>query len=499
MGQKDKKKLSNTAISVTQDKDDANQPFLTVYVPTYQRPKLLNNCLYHLLDAKRSGIDCDIMVYDSSTDDLSRNVVDDFIKLHGKEVDVTYVHRDFENPVWKQCAAAQAARGQYFMYLADDDYIIIDNMKDALLKLKNEPQLVAYFATWQLWNDETGTIVCKTNDQGLNWITSAPRVYAMSDVLALADEVIIRAVCPEIFIMKTEVARPVMLDWRYPDEQIALFFLLRCLRFGSVYITNTPFYRYCDIRKSSLLSDDEKTQTHYGERLYKEAPFMTRFSREWFVAQSFREAGHDYIPDKAQHIILKSINFEYIQRLKGNGLCGVYQDEYQLAHRYLSTASSWNPAIYPKEELYALEHHYLLQYGLRTVETVVERTLDSKKIQLLGFVTTNKNLEGFLSGSSNGLRGDAVKDQTKDIQTTHRYFAGDLPPRVVKFVRIDKVHDLDQSTMTVVPLPAHRTALIEKYGFKPGMVIAIEDVVNTLRIIRERIDCNDLVSPNLEL
>lgn len=471
MKNKQSKKQGKKTISSVLKSSDA--PFLTICVPTYDRPKLLANCLNHVLSIIESGVDCEILVYDSSDNDLSTKVVEKFLDIVPDRSRIKYLHKDFGHIFWKLYAAANNASGRYFMYLADDDYLLVDNLKEALKKLTNEPELVAYFATWQLWNDETEQIVNKTNDQGLNWMTSEAKTYTINDVLALADEVVVRTVCPEIYIMRTDVARTIMMDWRSPDEQIALFFLMRALRIGSVYITNTPFYRYTDIRKTSLLDGKKDSQEHYGERLYKEAPFMTRFSREWFVAQAFREAGHDFIPEKIQQTIFKSINFEYIQRLKGNGLFGLQQKEFQLAHRYLSTASSWNPAVYPKQEVYALEQHYIVPYSLQTIENVIKNTRDDQKIQLFGFTDANNVVA---------------------------YFENKAGDPNISFTKTNKAKELTDNGIILVPIHQHRDALIEKHGINASNIVVLEDVMNTLRIIRERFVCGpEFVSADVEL
>lgn len=470
------KKTSKVGSSVKKNVNISSNevPTLTICLPTYDRPKLLENCLNHLLSvASTVGYRFEVLVYDSSPDERSKIVVEAFKKKITNEFEFVYLHRDFSHVLWKVYAAVNNASGKYFMYLADDDYLLPENLNLALQKLESEPQLSAYFATWQLWNDETGQIVNKTNDQGLNWMTSEARTYTINDVLALADEVVVRTVCPEIYIMRTDVARNIMMDWRSPDEQIAIFFLMRTLRFGSVHISNTPFYRYTDIRKTSLLDGQKDSQAHYGELLYKEAPFMTRFSREWFVAQAFREAGHDFIPEKIQQTIFKSINFEYIQRLKGNGLFGVHHKEYQLAHRYLSTAASWNPGIYPKQEIYALEQHYIVPYSLQTIENVIKNTRDVQKIQIFGFTDANHVVA---------------------------YFENKAGDPNISFTKTNKAKDLTDDSIILVPIHKHRNDLLEKHGISSSNVIVLEDVMNTLRIIRERFVCGpEFVSTDVEL
>jgi glycosyltransferase involved in cell wall biosynthesis len=449
-----------------------NKPQLSIYIPTYNRPKLLKNALSHILEVQKGGIDIELLIYDSSTNDDSREIVKEFYADHADKFETRYVHKNYEHVGWKIVEAYRDAAGEYVTYLGDDDYFNIENLKEALQKLKHQPQIHGWFATWQLWDDENKRIVNKTNEHGLNWMTSEPKTYGMDTVLLLANEVINRVVCPEIFIIKTETARKVMMDWRYPDEQLALFVLFRTLRFGKVHVTNTPFYRYCEVRQTALLDQDKDSQTHYGERLYKEAPFMTRFSREWFVSQAFREAGHDHIPLETQQAILQSVNFEYIQRLKGNGLAAaVRHKEYQLAHRYISTMASWNKDIYSKEELYHFEKVYLVAYALQTIEKQIDNIEENKNLQLFGF-------------------GD--NDVTQ-------YFKQNLGNPNVSATMIQDHKDLSNDSPILVPLPKHRKKLTEKYGFAENKVIALEDVMNTLRMIRDHISCENFTSSECSL
>ena len=456
-------KKKKTALNINKK----SKPQLSVYIPTYNRPKLLNNAINHILEVFEAGVDLELLIYDSSKDDRTKKVVDEFKKQHGAKFDIRYVHKNYEHIAWKIVEAYRDAKGEYVTYLGDDDYFNIDNLKEALKKLKMQPQIHGWFATWQLWNDENKKVVNKTNEHGLNWMTTESKTYGMDMVLQLANEVVTRVVCPEIFIIKTDTARKVMMDWRYPDEQMAIFIIFRTLRFGKVHVTNTPFYRYCEVRQKALLEDCKETQTHYGERLYKEAPFMTRFSREWFVSQAFREAGHDYIPEETQKAIFQSVNFEYIQRLKGNGIAAaVRHKEYQIAHRYISTMASWNKDVFKKEELYNFEKVYLVAYALQTIERQIDNIEDNKKIQVFGF-------------------GD--NDVTQ-------YFKQNLGNPKVKSEFKEDLKELSDDAPILVALPKQRKKLTEKYGFEEGKVIALEDVMNTLRMIREHISCEDFVS-----
>lgn len=448
-----------------------NKKQLTVYIPTHERPKLLNNALHHIKNVFDAGIDLELRIYDSSGDERSYEVVEEFKKTNNT-FPIYYKRKNYQHVLWKMVEACRDAEGQYITYLGDDDYFNIDHLKDALKKLKHQPQIHGWFATWQIWDDEKKEIVCKTNDQGLNWITSESRTYGMEDVVLLANEVVNRVVCPEIFILKTETARKIMIDWRYPDEQMALFVLLRTLRFGKIHLTNTPFYRYCEVRQKAFLEDDEQTQTHYGERLYKEAPFMTRFSREWFVSQAFREAGHDSIPEETQKAILQAINYEYIQRLKGNGItAAIRHQEYQIAHRYISNMASWNQDILSKEDLYQFEKGYLIAYALQTIEKQIEHIEEKKELNVLGFAENDVS----------------------------QYFKNEKRNSSIKTYLTQNYEDVLNDAPILVPLAKQRKKLIEKHSFKENKIIAFEDVMNTLRMIREHISCDEFVSKECQI
>lgn len=446
----------------TKNNTEVKKPFLTVYVPTYMRPKLMANCLNHLEDVYKAGVDLEVLVYDSSTNNETEAVVNTFLKNRKTDFPIDYIHKDYENALWKNVAAHTKAKGEYITYLADDDYLIIDNLKEALHTLKHNPQIHGWFATWQLWDDQNEQPVNHYNNQSLNWMTSENKTYGMENVIDLTKEVVMNGVCPEIFILKTDTGRKVMMDWRHPEEQTSLFVLFRTLRFGRIHLTNAPFYRFSQVRKNALLENDHESQTHFGERLYKEAPFMTRFSREWFVAQAFREAGHQSIPEDAQEMIFKALNFEYIQRLKANGqAAAIRHKEYQLAHRYLSTMAGWDEKILPKDELYKFERFYLVSYALQTIENQIEHVEDKKKIQIFGF-------------------------GNNDVKT---YFENKLGNQSIESIVVNTAEDLDNDAIILVPELIHRKKLLMKKGLPESKVIALEDVMNTLRMIPDPISC----------
>lgn len=454
------------------EKISPQKPFLSVYIPTHERPLLLENCLNHLLDVFNQGVSLEVLIYDSSSDGINHGVIDAFKEKVNDQFRVFYKQKQYDHIVWKTVDAFQDAQGTYVTYLADDDYFHIPNLKEALFTLKHNPSIQGWFATWQLWDDEQEKVVNQTNEHGLSWMTKEAKTYTMDTVLELAQEVIVQNVCPEIYIMKVETGRKILIDWRYPDEQIALFILFRTLRFGALHLTNTPFYKYCDVRKSKLLEGEKETHTHYGERLYKEAPFMTRFSREWFVSQAFREAGFDEIPEESKQKILTAIMHEYAHRLKGNGIAAAFvHNDMQHAHRFISTMASWNKALFPKEELYKFEMMYLVPYALQSIEKRIQHVEENQAIQVFGF------------GESDVLN----------------YFSSDMRQSNIQSTIVQDIKELKTDSIVLVPLPKHRKKLTQLHGFSESKVIALEDIMNTLRMIRDPLSADAFVMPGFKI
>lgn len=138
----------------------ARTPVVTIGIPTYRRASLLRRAIASAL--AQEGCDVDVLVFDNASGDETEEVCR---ALAAADPRIRF-HRHAENigAFANFAAVAKAARGEYFMWLGDDDWIDSDYVRTCLALLE-DPDVAA--AGGRCHNYQRGALVGRSKPMDL--------------------------------------------------------------------------------------------------------------------------------------------------------------------------------------------------------------------------------------------------------------------------------------------------------------------------------------------
>ena len=122
-------------------------PLVTIAIPTHERPQLLSRALESV--SHQSYPRLQVIVSDNASEgSASREVVEQF---KSRIAGIDYVRHDRPVPILTNYLGLRdRARGQYFMWLADDDEISPDYVSELTAMLESEPSAACATGHWVL-------------------------------------------------------------------------------------------------------------------------------------------------------------------------------------------------------------------------------------------------------------------------------------------------------------------------------------------------------------
>jgi glycosyltransferase involved in cell wall biosynthesis len=223
----------------------AARPLVTIALPTYNRAQYLDRFFTHHIDAFTSrGIDFEILVSDNCSTDGTAAIVARWAATDPRIRSV----RQSENIgasgnflySWRQ------ARGQFAIWVGDDDLLVPDVVMDYLGRLTADPDLVMVQAPWMLI-DETRD----NAEMGTFYRITGERLFRRGDHAACLDYMLGHHIFPEWFIIRTDVVHDVI----EPVTGFVFHYfahLARALTVGSVLFAPQPFARVTAISKGGV-------------------------------------------------------------------------------------------------------------------------------------------------------------------------------------------------------------------------------------------------------
>ena len=126
-------------------------PLVTVGIPTYNRPELLERALTAV--ARQDYPNVEVLVADNATPgDAPRRVVESF---RGSIAGLAYIrHEESIGPRNNFMYLLRAAKGTYFMWLADDDEISANYVSSLVAMLESNPDASSAAGHWLLMRSE---------------------------------------------------------------------------------------------------------------------------------------------------------------------------------------------------------------------------------------------------------------------------------------------------------------------------------------------------------
>lgn len=195
---------------------------LSVCLPTFNRYQFLKWTVARLKEIQG---DIEIIVSDNDSDDDTK-----CIQLQG----VKYIKQPENIGAFPNMREALlAARGEYAVFCADDDYLIPEQVHAGIEFLDANPKVLAYFAPCQLWDEVA---------QAPNW-----NAFYVADDQTFTDKgsmwnfLIHNHVWPEHAIYRTSALPQIMQPriqayWCFVD-------LANAINLGPVHFAREPYYR----------------------------------------------------------------------------------------------------------------------------------------------------------------------------------------------------------------------------------------------------------------
>jgi glycosyltransferase involved in cell wall biosynthesis len=210
----------------------AARPTLSICVPTRNRQQHLERCLERVLVPGAFPFAIEVVVSDNASSDDTAAVARRWID---RGMPVRY-HRHAANvgAYGNQFSALRRARGEYAIYLADDDRLNIDNLVEAIAWLERHPGCVASYGPIETV-DAVENVSC-----GLTYAIPEDRVFEDRNRLELVAFMTERRIIPEIGIYRVAALANTLfvthtLYWAYP-------LLDRLLGYGFVCFRAKPHY-----------------------------------------------------------------------------------------------------------------------------------------------------------------------------------------------------------------------------------------------------------------
>ncbi|MFB9950171.1 glycosyltransferase family 2 protein [Rhizobium puerariae] len=128
---------------------------LSICIPTYNRAESLRDCLDRCVRELDFGFPFEIVISDNASTDHTTSVVQEFIE---RGAPIRY-HKGDENVgmIPNVNSAFRLGRGEYLLYLADDDRLIGEEIAEIVAYLDQNPNTTVCHAPWFITDGVTNT------------------------------------------------------------------------------------------------------------------------------------------------------------------------------------------------------------------------------------------------------------------------------------------------------------------------------------------------------
>ncbi|WP_017671913.1 glycosyltransferase family 2 protein [Blastomonas sp. AAP53] len=206
---------------------------LSFCIPTYNRSEFLEKALTYFAEEYDIPYSYEIVISDNASSDNTREVADRFITAG---LPIRYFRRS-ENGGYEPNLASvfRRARGEYSIYLADDDMLVIPGLIEAVGYLDANPDVSAAYAPWYLHNE------IEKVDAGTFYSVEADTKFDQGHFHDAFVFLMTHHVFPEVAITRTSALRVAWAPRHF--AYWAFSHLAHYLDLGAVSFLKTPFYR----------------------------------------------------------------------------------------------------------------------------------------------------------------------------------------------------------------------------------------------------------------
>lgn len=217
---------------------------LSICIPTYNREAYIRNALEHC-EGYDFNFSYEIVVSDNASTDATQAVVAEFI---ARGLPIRYFRRDVNGGSGPNLANAfNHARGEYLIYLADDDLLITSGVTDCIRYLDEHTDVVAVHAPWTIYDE------VEDCDMSQFYEVEEERKFERHEFFELFRFIFDGHVFPEIGIYRSSALRS---SWVPRDFCYWAFaYLAHFVDQGAVAFRERPFYRSVAVSKLSVPRD----------------------------------------------------------------------------------------------------------------------------------------------------------------------------------------------------------------------------------------------------
>jgi len=222
----------------------AGRPLVTIALPTYNRARYLDRFFSHHIEVFTArGVDFEILVSDNCSTDETPEIV---ARWAAREPRIRSV-RQAENigAYGNFLYTYRQSRGQFALWVGDDDLLIPDMVVDYLGRLAADPDLVMVQAPWMLI-DETRD----NAELGTFYRIAGEETFRRGEHARCLDYLLDHHIFPEWFIIRTDAVHDII----EPGNGFVFHYfahLARALNTGSVLFAPQPFARVTAVSKGA--------------------------------------------------------------------------------------------------------------------------------------------------------------------------------------------------------------------------------------------------------
>lgn len=405
---------------------------LSVCLITYNRADYLDLVLTELFSTRPFDFPFEVVLCDNHSDDRTPDVVADWSR---RQPEIRPMRHKFnvghENNI---ATAYRLAKGEYGVYLADDDRLVPEMVARIIAYMDAHPNIAACHSGKQRWDDVNKQVV------GQHFTVAEETVFTKGGAVELFNFVIRNRIYPEIWVFRTAAMHrmhTITFNAYSPYVHLA-----HILDYGDVAFVPWQFYR--EVARSVIPGRLDHVGVQWS--IHRRDSFLGGL--EYLAQKAFRHLGIAGVP-KAQVEVLQKMILDYnVEQL---GLCVrllMFMKNYRGAYEF-TVRQQANGAC---DEAQAAEVRSLL-IGQASAQALVE-TFES--ISILEEIA---------------IMGVANADQLIERVGEQR------PKLCIRRLTLDSLADVQypDRTLVLVGEGDERQALLAA-GFLPGLIVRESDL-----------------------
>lgn len=209
-------------------------PVLSICVPTFNRARYLDCLLADLAERiEELGCSYELLIGDNASEDNTAEVV----RGYEEKLAIRYFRRP-ENVggFLNTSKLFEAAKGRYVVYVADDDFLLMDALGRHIAYLEEHPDVGAVFAPWFTHDRVAG------EDFDLFYALEEETRIAVHDHRALFALLATGHIFPEIYVVRTSLAKDIV-GAANPFAFVHFVQISAMVDRAAVVFSPQPFYR----------------------------------------------------------------------------------------------------------------------------------------------------------------------------------------------------------------------------------------------------------------